>query len=94
MMAADLVEVPLPIDASGGMAWLGVSPMFELLCVLVKPIKGQVQEAPAHVRKAGYGTLLVNFRRVRQTPRNIQTALPTRPCARIERARLCHSGPA
>ena len=32
---ADLVEVSPPFDASGGTAWLGVSIMFELLCVMV-----------------------------------------------------------
>ncbi|AXS42712.1 agmatinase [Breoghania sp. L-A4] len=34
MIGADLVEVSPPFDASGGTAWLGVSIMFELLCVL------------------------------------------------------------
>lgn len=32
---ADLVEVSPPFDASGTTAWLGVSLMFELLCVMV-----------------------------------------------------------
>ena len=32
---ADLVEVSPPFDASGNTAWLGVSIMFELLCVMV-----------------------------------------------------------
>ena len=31
---ADLVEVSPPFDTSGATAWLGVSLMFELLCVM------------------------------------------------------------
>ncbi|WP_417805936.1 agmatinase [Thalassospira lucentensis] len=34
IVGADLVEVSPPFDPSGGTAWLGVSIMFELLCVL------------------------------------------------------------
>jgi guanidinopropionase len=34
LVGADLVEVSPPFDPSGGTAWLGVSIMFELLCVL------------------------------------------------------------
>ena len=34
IIGADLVEVSPPFDASGGTAWLGVSIMFELLCVM------------------------------------------------------------
>lgn len=35
---ADMVEVSPPFDASGGTAWLGVSIMFELLCVMARSI--------------------------------------------------------
>lgn len=35
IIGADLVEVSPPLDAAGGTAWLGVSLMFELLCVMV-----------------------------------------------------------
>ena len=35
IIGADVVEVSPPFDASGGTAWLGVSVMFELLCVMV-----------------------------------------------------------
>lgn len=34
LIGADLVEVSPPFDASGSTAWLGVSLMFELMCVL------------------------------------------------------------
>ena len=34
LVGADLVEVSPPFDQSGGTAWLGISIMFELLCVL------------------------------------------------------------
>lgn len=34
IVGADLVEVSPPFDPSGGTAWLGVSIMFELLCVM------------------------------------------------------------
>lgn len=36
IIGADLVEVSPPFDASGATAWLGVSLMFELLCVIAK----------------------------------------------------------
>ncbi|MDH5452796.1 MAG: agmatinase [Paracoccaceae bacterium] len=35
IVGADLVEVSPPVDPSGGTAWLGVSLMFEILCVMV-----------------------------------------------------------
>ncbi len=38
LVGADLVEVSPPFDASGGTAWLGVSLMFELMCVLSQAI--------------------------------------------------------
>ncbi len=38
IVAADLVEVSPPFDPSGGTAWMGVSVMFELLCVLVQAL--------------------------------------------------------
>ncbi|MBC07900.1 MAG: agmatinase [Thalassospira sp.] len=34
LVGADLVEVSPPFDPSGGTAWLGISLMYELLCVL------------------------------------------------------------
>lgn len=34
-IGADLVEVSPPFDPSGGTAWVGVSMMFEILCLLV-----------------------------------------------------------
>jgi guanidinopropionase len=36
IVGADLVEVSPPFDASGGTAWLGVSIMFEMLCVMAE----------------------------------------------------------
>ena len=36
MIGADLVEVSPPFDPSGNTAWVGVSIMFELLCVLAQ----------------------------------------------------------
>ena len=38
MIGADLVEVSPPFDASGGTAWLGISIMFELLCILATAV--------------------------------------------------------
>ncbi|SHJ54880.1 guanidinopropionase [Shimia gijangensis] len=38
IIGADLVEVSPPFDASGGTAFLGVSIMFELLCVMARRI--------------------------------------------------------
>lgn len=34
LVGADLVEVSPPFDSAGGTAWVGISMMFELLCVL------------------------------------------------------------
>ena len=34
LIGADLVEVSPPFDQTGGTGWVGVSIMFELLCVL------------------------------------------------------------
>lgn len=36
IVGADLVEVSPPFDQTGGTAWLGVSIMFELLCVMAR----------------------------------------------------------
>jgi guanidinopropionase len=36
VVGADLVEVSPPFDPSGGTAWLGVSLMFEMLCVMAE----------------------------------------------------------
>ena len=38
LVGADLVEVSPPFDPSGGTAWVGVSLMFELLCVLATAV--------------------------------------------------------
>ncbi len=38
---ADMVEVSPPFDASGGTAFLGVSVMFELLCVMARSVSGR-----------------------------------------------------
>ncbi len=40
IVGADLVEVSPPFDASGGTAFLGVSLMFEMLCVMAGLVKG------------------------------------------------------
>ena len=36
LVGADLVEVSPPFDPEGGTAWLGISLMFELLCILAE----------------------------------------------------------
>tara|TARA_R110002020_G_scaffold64925_10_gene171870 strand:- start:315 stop:1289 length:975 start_codon:yes stop_codon:yes gene_type:complete len=41
IIGADLVEVSPPFDASGGTAWLGISIMFELLCVLATAVQAR-----------------------------------------------------
>ena len=41
LVGADLVEVSPPFDQSGGTAWVGVSVMFELICVLAGGIVGR-----------------------------------------------------
>lgn len=41
IVGADLVEVSPPFDQSGGTAFLGVSIMFELLCVMAQHIAGR-----------------------------------------------------
>ena len=38
LVGADLVEVSPPFDPSGGTAWLGVSLIFELMCVLAEAV--------------------------------------------------------
>ena len=38
LVGADLVEVAPPFDPDGGTAWLGISLMFELLCVLAEAV--------------------------------------------------------
>lgn len=38
LVGADLVEVSPPFDQGGGTAWLGISLMFELLCVLAQAL--------------------------------------------------------
>ncbi len=38
VVGADLVEVSPPFDASGGTAWLGVSLMFEMLCIMAQGV--------------------------------------------------------
>ncbi|MGA0777513.1 MAG: agmatinase [Gemmobacter sp.] len=39
IVGADLVEVPPPFDPSGGTAYLGVSVMFELLCMIARVLR-------------------------------------------------------
>jgi guanidinopropionase len=39
LIGADLVEVSPPFDQSGGTAWLGISIVFELMCVLAQAIE-------------------------------------------------------
>lgn len=41
LIGADLVEVSPPFDPSGGTGWLGVSIMFEIMCVLAKATAGR-----------------------------------------------------
>jgi guanidinopropionase len=41
LIGADLVEVSPPLDAAGGTAWLGVSLMFELICMLAQSIQAR-----------------------------------------------------
>ena len=41
----DLVEVSPPFDSGGGTAWLGVSIMFELMCVLATSIAARREGA-------------------------------------------------
>ena len=43
LIGADLVEVSPPFDPSGSTAWLGVSLMFEILCILASTITEQRQ---------------------------------------------------
>ncbi len=40
IIGADLVEVSPPFDQTGGTAWVGVSLMFELLCILSASCRG------------------------------------------------------
>jgi guanidinopropionase len=42
LIGADLVEVSPPFDPSGGTAWVGVSLMFEMLCVLAPACDARV----------------------------------------------------
>lgn len=44
LVGADLVEVSPPFDPSGGTAWVGVSIMFELLCVLATTFSSHDQK--------------------------------------------------
>jgi len=41
LIGADMVEVSPPFDQAGGTAWLGVSLMFELMCVLAQAIQAR-----------------------------------------------------
>ncbi|MEC7048717.1 MAG: arginase family protein, partial [Pseudomonadota bacterium] len=45
LVGADLVEVSPPFDSGGGTAWLGVSIMFELMCVLATSIAARREGA-------------------------------------------------
>lgn len=40
IVGADLVEVSPPFDPSGGTAFMGVSVMFELLCIMAGQLDG------------------------------------------------------
>ncbi len=40
IIGADVVEVSPPFDPAGTTAWLGVSVLFELLCVMTMPVSG------------------------------------------------------
>jgi len=44
LIGADLVEVSPPFDPSGGTAWLGVSLMFEILCILTSALEKRNQK--------------------------------------------------
>ena len=39
LIGADLVEVSPPLDPTGGTAWLGISLVFELMCILSQTMK-------------------------------------------------------
>ena len=41
IIGADLVEVSPPFDMAGGTAWLAVSLMFEMLCVMAERVATQ-----------------------------------------------------
>jgi len=41
LIGADLVEVSPPFDPTGNTAWVGVSIMFELMCVLAMSIRAR-----------------------------------------------------
>jgi guanidinopropionase len=41
LIGADLVEVSPPFDPSGGTAWVGVSMMFEILCILADAVNSR-----------------------------------------------------
>ncbi|MDA5557311.1 agmatinase [Shimia sp. MMG029] len=45
IIGADLVEVSPPFDSTGGTAFLGVSIMFELLCVMAKDIASRTEKS-------------------------------------------------
>jgi len=45
LVGADLVEVSPPFDPSGNTAWVGVSMMFELLCVLAQAVDNRSRAA-------------------------------------------------
>ena len=47
VVGADLVEVSPPFDASGGTAFLGVSLMFEMLCVIAERLASEGAPPPA-----------------------------------------------
>ncbi|MDE2789765.1 MAG: agmatinase [Paracoccaceae bacterium] len=45
LIGADLVEVSPPFDPGGGTAWLGISLLFEIVCVLATRIAGRRKPA-------------------------------------------------
>ncbi len=53
LVGADLVEVSPPFDPTGGTAWVGVSIMFELMCMLATAFEGRRKDGLAAWRDAG-----------------------------------------
>ena len=53
LVGADLVEVSPPFDPTGGTAWVGISIMFELICMLAAAIEGRRRAGSAVGESAG-----------------------------------------
>ena len=54
VVGADLVEVSPPFDPSGGTAWLGISLMFEMLCVMAERVEQGASPSAHAPRPPGY----------------------------------------